>query len=66
MLNYIIILPIAFLLSAFLPWAVTVILILGGVYLAFEGAEKIYEFIVPHKHDHVSADTQPMSKAEIL
>ena len=66
LLNKIIILPIAFLLSAFLPWAVTVILILGGVYLAFEGAEKIYEFIVPHKHDHVSADTQPMSKAEIL
>lgn len=66
LLNKIIILPIAFLLSAFLPWAVTVILILGGVYLAFEGAEKIYEFIVPHKHHHVSADTKPMSKAEIL
>ena len=66
LLNKIIILPIAFLLSAFLPWAVTVILILGGVYLAFEGAEKIYEFIVPHNHDHVSADIKPMSKAEIL
>ena len=47
-LNKIIILPIAFLLSAFLPWAVTLILVLGGLYLAFEGAEKIYEFFVPH------------------
>ena len=44
LLNKIIILPIAFLLSAFLPWAVTVILVLGGVYLAFEGAEKIYSY----------------------
>lgn len=50
-LNKLIILPVAFLLSAFLPWAVTLILVLGGVYLAFEGAEKIYEFFVPHAHE---------------
>ncbi len=59
-LNKLIILPIAFLLSAFLPVAVTVVLVLGGVYLAFEGAEKIYEFFVPHAHDkedvHVATD----------
>ncbi|WP_116771748.1 DUF808 domain-containing protein [Maribacter litoralis] len=66
LLNKIIILPIAFLLSAFLPWAVTLILILGGIYLAFEGAEKIYEFFVPHNHTHVSADAEPMTKDEIL
>ena len=34
-LNKVIILPIAFLLSAFLPWAVTVVLVLGGLYLAY-------------------------------
>lgn len=50
-LNKLIILPIAFLLSAFLPIAVTVLLVLGGIYLAFEGAEKIYEFFVPHAHE---------------
>ncbi|MDF4221121.1 DUF808 domain-containing protein [Maribacter sp. M208] len=66
LLNKIIILPIAFLLSAFLPWAVTVVLILGGIYLAFEGAEKIYEFFVPHEDEHISADTEPMTKDEIL
>lgn len=66
LLNKIIILPIAFLLSAFLPWAVTVVLILGGVYLAFEGAEKIYEFFVPHEHASISTETNAMSKAEIL
>ena len=35
------ILPAALLLSAFLPWALTPILMLGGLYLCFEGAEKI-------------------------
>ena len=43
--NKLIILPIAFLLSAFAPWIIAPILILGGLYLAFEGAEKIQEFI---------------------
>ena len=36
-----IILPIALLLSAFAPWALTPILMLGGSFLCFEGAEKI-------------------------
>lgn len=66
LLNKIIILPVAFLLSAFLPWAVTVVLILGGLYLAYEGAEKIYEFFVPHTPITLSADIQELSKAEIL
>ncbi|HDZ07426.1 hypothetical protein LCGC14_0119220 [marine sediment metagenome] len=66
LLNKIIILPIAFLLSAFLPWAVTVVLILGGIYLAFEGAEKIHEFFVPHEHAHIAAEGKEMTKEEIL
>jgi hypothetical protein len=66
LLNKIIILPIAFLLSAFLPWAVTVVLILGGVYLAYEGAEKIYEYFVPHKHAHITTEMKEMTKEEIL
>lgn len=49
-INKLIILPVAFLLSAFLPPAIKIILVLGGIYLAFEGAEKIYEFFVPHAH----------------
>ena len=31
-------------LTAFIPWLINVILILGGLYLAYEGAEKIYEY----------------------
>lgn len=37
------ILPIALLLTAFAPWALTPILMLGGTYLCFEGAEKLLE-----------------------
>lgn len=65
-LNKLIILPVAFLLSAFLPWAVTVILLLGGIYLAYEGAEKIYEFLFPHAHHKETLEDSSMSEEEIL
>jgi hypothetical protein len=65
-LNKLIILPIAFLLSAFLPIAVTIILILGGIYLAYEGAEKIYEFISGNKHSGNKIVRVDMSEKEIL
>lgn len=66
LLNKVIILPIAFLLSAFLPTAVTVILVIGGLYLAFEGAEKIYEYLVPHpKEAHAKLDVE-LSEEQIL
>ncbi|TDP03393.1 DUF808 domain-containing protein [Flavobacterium sp. 245] len=58
LLNKIIILPIAFLLSAFLPIAIIVILVLGGLFLAYEGAEKIYEFIFPHSHEESQGITE--------
>ncbi|MDH5600630.1 MAG: DUF808 domain-containing protein, partial [Gammaproteobacteria bacterium] len=45
LLNKIIILPIAFLLSAFLPGLIVPILLLGGAYLSYEGAEKVYEWL---------------------
>ena len=66
LLNKLIILPIAFLLSAFLPWAVTVILLLGGLYLGYEGAEKIYEFFVPHKHVEKTDLSEKPDKAQVL
>jgi len=43
-LNKIIIVPIALLLNSYFPIAITVILVLGGFYLAFEGVEKIIEY----------------------
>lgn len=65
-INKVIILPIAFLLSAFLPLAIIIILILGGLFLAYEGAEKIYEFFFPHKHSKTEIAIQNFSEAEIL
>ncbi len=66
-LNKVIILPFAFLLSAFLPWSVTVILVLGGLYLAYEGAEKIYHFFVPVSHEKPSVLQHPeASEADVL
>ncbi len=66
LLNKLIILPLAFLLSAFLPWAVIVILILGGIYLAYEGSEKIHEFLFPHLHTKATLDDPSLSEQEIL
>ena len=37
--------PAALLLSAFLPWAITPLLMIGGAYLCFEGAEKLFEAV---------------------
>lgn len=54
LLNKVIILPVAFLLSAFLPVLIVPILMLGGIYLAYEGAEKIYEYFFPDKAEKVS------------
>ena len=44
-LNKLIIVPIALLLNAFFPVAIKVILMMGGAYLAYEGVEKIIEFL---------------------
>ncbi|WP_396152348.1 DUF808 domain-containing protein [Flavobacterium sp.] len=65
-LNKVIILPIAFLLSYFLPWLITIILILGGLYLAYEGAEKIYEYFFPHAPTKKVEAFKELSEAEIL
>jgi predicted DNA repair protein MutK len=50
LLNKLIIVPIALLLNVFFPIAIKYILILGGFYLAFEGVEKIIEYLFHRKH----------------
>lgn len=65
-LNKLIILPIAFLLSAYLPVVITPILLIGGVYLSFEGVEKIYAYFFNKKEKkQYNLDTK-MTKEEIL
>ena len=48
----VILLPAALLLNAFLPWIVTPLLMLGGCYLCFEGAEKVWHVFHPHEKSH--------------
>jgi hypothetical protein len=43
-----ILLPVALLLDAFAPWIITPLLMLGGAYLCFEGAEKVLHALLPH------------------
>jgi predicted DNA repair protein MutK len=64
--NKLIILPIAFLLSAFVPIAIPLILIGGALYLAYEGAEKIHEMVVPNKHENNETVSAKMSVEEVL
>jgi predicted DNA repair protein MutK len=68
--NKLIILPLAFLLSAYAPWLIVPVLLLGGTYLSYEGAEKIYELFEPHeKHaamaTQVSAHPEEILKREV-
>jgi predicted DNA repair protein MutK len=48
-----ILLPAALALSFFAPWLITPLLMFGGAYLCYEGAEKVYEAVMPHAgHAH--------------
>ncbi|MGB0412682.1 MAG: DUF808 domain-containing protein, partial [Pikeienuella sp.] len=54
----VILLPAALLINAFLPWLLTPLLMIGGAYLCFEGAEKVWHVFVPHKeHGPQQAET---------
>jgi predicted DNA repair protein MutK len=51
-----ILLPAAILLSEFLPWAVTPLLMIGGAFLCYEGAEKVMEKLGGAKHGETLGD----------
>jgi uncharacterized protein len=51
------ILPVVLLLSELLEWLLTPILMIGGAYLCYEGAEKVWEMITPHT-SHTPPDAQ--------
>jgi len=55
-----IILPAIMLLSQFLPWLLTPILMLGGAYLCYEGAEKVWHKISGGHHDEHAAGEETM------
>ncbi|MCP1660669.1 DUF808 domain-containing protein [Neisseria perflava] len=55
LVNKAILVPVALLLSIFLPGLITPLLMLGGAYLCFEGVEKLLHKML-HKNDHAEAD----------
>lgn len=66
LLNKLIILPLAFLLSAYAPWLIVPILLLGGAYLSYEGAEKVYEWFVPYSTHKTPAAESVVNEAALL
>ncbi|MBC3380645.1 DUF808 domain-containing protein [Serratia fonticola] len=48
-INKAILVPLALLISAFAPWAITPLLMVGGAYLCFEGFEKVYHSLMHRK-----------------
>lgn len=52
-LNKLILVPSALLISAFLPWLIVILLVIGGLYLCFEGVEKL-----AHKFLHSKDELQ--------
>jgi predicted DNA repair protein MutK len=55
-----VLLPVVLLLSQFLPWLLTPILMIGGTYLCYEGAEKVWHKLSGHSDAHgAEAETPP-------
>ena len=71
-INKLIILPLAFLLSAYASWLIVPVLLLGGAYLSYEGVEKVFHTFSPQSHspeasqgDTKQEDAQKLEKAKI-
>ncbi len=59
-------LPVALLLSAFAPGAITPLLMFGGAFLCYEGAEKVWEALFPHAaHAHEDAVAEAADAKEL-
>src|SRR5690606_14591618 len=59
-INKLILVPAALLISIFVPWLITPLLMLGGIYLCFEGVEKL-----AHKFLHSKEDEQAHQQAMV-
>ncbi|MFQ2359736.1 DUF808 domain-containing protein [Aeromonas dhakensis] len=58
--NKLILVPAAIAISALVPWLITPLLMLGGAYLCFEGAEKLVHKFLPHEASEGEAHTAPI------
>ena len=60
-INKVILIPAALLISAFVPWAIIALLMLGGAYLSYEGAHKIHQKLFQRDAD--KQDKEQLKKA---
>lgn len=63
-------LPVGLLLTSFAPWLITPLLMLGGAYLCFEGAEKIWHALFPGEHvidaeEHVEGNPAQLEEQKV-
>lgn len=58
LVNKVILVPLALLISAFIPWAITPLLMIGGAFLCFEGVEKVLHTLESRKHKEDPAERQ--------
>ncbi|OEC64047.1 hypothetical protein A7D21_33635 [Pseudomonas sp. AP19] len=61
LLNKAALIPIAMLISAFAPWAITPLLLVGGAYLCFEGVEKVL-----HRYLHPEVDQERAERVKAI
>jgi predicted DNA repair protein MutK len=61
--KFLIIIPAALLLTAFAPWVLPWLLIAGGTYLCFEGAEKVAEWFGYH---HAADETEARDEKKLV
>ncbi len=66
LLNKVILVPLALLISAFIPWAITPLLMIGGAFLCFEGAEKILHTLESRKEKDKESPAARQQRLEAL
>lgn len=68
LINKLILIPIALIISAVANFLITPLLVIGGTYLCFEGFEKIFHHLTKNKTDNhkLSTDTPVLTPAEIV
>nr|WP_133010952.1 DUF808 domain-containing protein [Marinomonas flavescens] len=64
-INKAILVPLALAISAFIPWLIQPLLMVGGVYLCYEGAEKVLH-VFQHRHDDKSKIHKEIEKKKSL
>jgi predicted DNA repair protein MutK len=62
-INKAILVPAALLISVWLPWLITPLLMMGGLFLCFEGAEKVFAKFIPH---HENKDEDKVSQLDAV